>query len=58
MVSEAYLEASVVMVKGLEKSGRHRMGHDRKSFFKLLNDCWQAGVQSHQLSYLVRSRRG
>ena len=55
---EVYLEALVVMVKGLEKSGRCRTGHDRKSFFSKLNDCWQAGVQSQQLSFLVKSRRG
>ena len=48
----------MAMAKGLEKSGRWRMGRDRKSFFKSLNDCWQAGVQSHQLSILVRSRSG
>ena len=34
MASEAYLEALVAMVKGLEKSGRWRTGHERKSFFE------------------------
>ena len=58
MVSKAYFDVSVVIVKGLEESGRWRAGHDRKSFFKSLNNHWQAGVQSHQLSFLVRSRRG
>ena len=43
---EAYLEASVVMVKGLEKSERCRMGHDRKCFFSKSKDCWQVRVQS------------
>ena len=39
MVPKVYLETSVAMVKGLEKSGRWRTGHDRKSFFSELNDC-------------------
>ena len=47
MAPEAYFEVSVVMAKGLEKLGRWRTGCDRKSFFKLSNDCWQAEVQSH-----------
>ena len=44
--------------KGLKKSRRWRMGHDKKSFFSMSNDCWQAGVQSQQLSFLVQSKRG
>ena len=55
---EAYFEVSVAMANSLEKSGRWRMEQERKSFLSLLKDCWQAGVQSHQLSFLVRSRRG
>ena len=39
MAPEVYLEVSVAMVKGLEKSGRCRTGHDRKSFFSKSNDC-------------------
>ena len=56
MTPEAYLEVLVVMVKGLKKSGRWRTGCDRKSFFSESNDCWQVGVQSQQLSFLVRSK--
>ena len=55
---EAYLKASVTMAKGLAKSGRCKIGCDRKSFFSELNDCWQVGVQSQQLSFFMRSRRG
>ena len=46
MAPEVYLEASVVMVKGLVKSERYRTGHDKKSFLSESNDCWQVGVQS------------
>ena len=58
MAPEAYFEVLVVTVKGLVKSGRCRMGHDRKSFFSKSNDCWQAGVQSQWMSFLVRSMGG
>ena len=52
IASKAYLEASVAMAKGLEKSGRWRTKHDRKSFFSKSNNCWQAEVQSQRLSFL------
>ena len=39
MVPEAYLEALVVMMNGLEKSGRWRTEQERKSFFSLSKDC-------------------
>ena len=58
MVLKAYFEVSVAMVKGLEKSERWRTRHDRMSFFSKSNDCWQAGIQFQQLSFLVRSGRG
>ena len=58
MAPEVYLETSVAMAKGLEKSGRWRMGQERKSFFSESNDCWQVGVQSQRLSFFVKSRRG
>ena len=57
MAPEAYFEVSVVMAKGLEKSGGWRTGRNRKSFFSELNNCWQVEVQSQQLSFLMRSRR-
>ena len=57
-MSNVYLEVSVAIANGLEKSGRWRTGHDRKSCFSSSKDCWHMRVQSHQLSYLVRSRRG
>ena len=39
MVPEAYLEASVAIAKGLVKSGKCRMGRNRKSFFSKSKDC-------------------
>ena len=57
-MSEAYLEVSMVIVNGFEKSERWRMGCERKSFFSELNDCWQVGVQSYLLSFLIKSRSG
>ena len=39
MALKAYFEASVAMVKGLEKSGRWRTGCERKSLFSLSKDC-------------------
>ena len=55
---ETYLKALVVMVNGLEKLGRCKTGQDKKSFFSELNDYWQVDVQSQQLSFFMRSRRG
>ena len=39
MAPEAYFEASVAMAKGLAKSGRWRMGRERKRLFSSLKDC-------------------
>ena len=58
MASEAYFEALVATAKGFEKLRRWRMGQERKSFFNSSKDCWQVEVQSQQVSFLVRSRRG
>ena len=55
---DAYLEASVVMAKGLEVSGRWRMGLVRKQFFSLLKAFWQELFQFHRVSFLVKLRRG
>ena len=55
---EVYFEASVAMVNSFEKSGRSRMGQERKSFLSSSKDYWQVGVQSQQLSFLVRLSRG
>ena len=55
---DAYLEASVAMVKGLEVSGRWRMGLVRKQFFSLLKAFWQELFQFHRASFLVKLRRG
>ena len=58
MLPDMYLEASVVMVKGLEVSGRWRMCLVRKQFFSLLKVFWQELFQFHGASFLVRLRRG
>ena len=58
MPPNAYLEVSVVMAKGLEVSGRWRMGLVRKQFFSLLKAFWQELFQFHEVSFLVKSRRG
>ena len=58
MASEAYFEASVAMANGLEKSGRWRTRRERKSLLSSSKDCWQVRVQSHWLSFFVRSSRG
>ena len=58
MPPDAYLEASVAMVKGLEVLGRCRTGFVRKQFFSLLKAFWQELFQFYGVSFLVRLRRG
>ena len=52
------MEALVVIVKGLEVSGRWRTGLVRKQIFSLLKAFWQELFQFYGVSFLVRSRRG
>ena len=58
MAFEAYFEASVVMANSLVKLGSWRTGFNRNSCFKLSKDTCVLAVQSHQWSFLMRSRRG
>ena len=58
MVPEVFVEASVVTVKGVARSGRWRMVLDRKRDLRVLDEVWQAGDQFQGRLFLVRSIRG
>ena len=58
MPPDMYFEVSVAMAEGLEVSGRWRTGLVRKQFFSLLKVFWQELFQFHEVSFLVKSRRG
>ena len=52
------LEVPVAMAKGAERSGRWRIGFDRKRDLRVSKEVWQAGVQFHWRFFLVKSMRG
>ena len=58
MAPEAYLEASVAMVKGAAGSGRCRTGFDRNKDLSVSKEFWHAENQFQGRFFLVRSMRG
>ena len=57
MALEAYLEASIAMVKGAVRSGRWRTGFDKKRDLRVSNEVWHVGNQFQGRFFLVRSIR-
>ena len=57
MALEAYLEASVVMVKGAVRFARWRTGFDKKRDLRVSNEVLHVGDQFQGRFLLVRSIR-
>ena len=55
---DVYLDASVAIVKGEERSGMHKTGCQRKRCLSWSKACCWEGVQSQGRFFLVRSMRG
>jgi len=51
-------EASVSMVKGLEKSGRAKTGADANACFSVSKACWCCGFHEKMLSFFSKSVSG
>ena len=55
---DAYLDASVAIAKGEERSGMHKTGCERKRRLSWSKACCWEGVQFQDRFFLVRSMRG
>ena len=58
MAPDAYLDASVAIVKGEERSGMRKTGCERKRRLSWSKACCWEGVQFQDKFFLVRSMRG
>ena len=58
MVPDAYLDASVAIAKGEERSGMRKMDCERKRHLSWSKACCWEGVQFQGRFFLVRLMRG